>query len=559
MNFAIFSTHRHFVLLLFVFLAGSVVVYTIADHIDENAIERRDSELQSVNRRAAFEFSESLDRFVYLMSGIRSYVNHTEPFPTQEELQSFVVRQMHDLNYKDSLIISFIDQDHVFRYSFTPNTINSADLIGTSVRDIRSQAAIQRLDSVMMDEQFRLFPVTNLFEGWVGIPIDFNVMRNGKSTGYIAAIADFKSIIEPIYTFESSDEFVFKFSVNQTEFDRERAYDRTKVYHDRKDTKYYKNYLVNEEQFVTSKVERYGLTFLIGTAFINNYKQSQNLSLLIYGWYLMIVCFVSYSLFRLNRFKKLNEAMKRSIDTIELQKSKLDLQNEELNQLNATKDKFFSIIGHDLKGPLTSIASVVGLWNAKALDGGEIDEIMKNLETATKGASSLLDNLLLWAMVNTGQINWKPENISLNEVVQEVYFQLSGGAMAKRIKLVSQVGKECQLHGDRNMLSTIIRNLVSNAIKFTKLNSEVNVTGFVEQDQVVLNISDQGDGLNEKEISMLFEQGEALSGGGKRTGTGLGLILVAEFVNRHKGVISIKSQSGDGATFTIAFPINEST
>lgn len=527
----------------------------IADHIDKNAIAQRDAELLSVNRRAAFEFSESLDRFVYLMSGIRSYVNHAEEFPSQEELQSFLIRQMNDLNYKDSLIVSYIDQDHIFRYSFTPQAINSADLIGTSVKDIRSKAAIRRLDSVMMDEQFHLFPVTNLFEGWVGIPMDFNVRRNGKSIGYIAAIADFKSIIEPIYTFESSDEFVFKFSVNGAEFDRERAYDRTKIYHKRKDPEYYKNYDADEASFVTSEVERYGLTFVIGTAHINNYKKSQDLSLLVYGWYTLILVFVGYSIFRLDKFKKLNDTFKKSISTIELQKFQLDNRNVELNKLNATKDKFFSIIGHDLKGPLTSIASMVGLWNTKTLTSDQVDDIMKNLGTATKGASNLLDNLLLWAMVNTDQMKWNPEEVSLDELVQEVYFQLGASAASKRIKLSSAVGSECTLTGDRNMLSTIVRNLVSNAIKFSKPSSEVNVTGLVQNSKVRLNIVDQGEGLTEEERKTLFELGDAPNLGDKGAGTGLGLILVKEFLSKHQGAISIESEKGSGSTFTISFPL----
>lgn len=541
-------------LLLFVFLIGSVVVYVIADHIDENAIAQRESQLQSVNRRAAFEFSESLDRFVYLMSGIRSYVNHAEEFPTQRELQSFVIQQMDDLNYKDSLIVSYIDQEHIFRYSFTPQAINSANLIGTSVREIRSKAAIKRLDSVMLDQQFHLFPVTNLFEGWVGIPIDFNIMRNGSSIGYISAIADFKSIIAPIYTFESSDEFVFKFSVNDTEFDRERAYDGTKVYHAREDLKYYKNYAPAVDSFVISEVERYGLTFSIGTAFISNYHKSQNLSLLIYGWYIMIVTFVSYSLFRLNKFKRLNNTLRKSIETIELQKSQLDSQNKKLNELNATKDKFFSIIGHDLKSPLTSIASVVGLWNTKTLTSDQIDEIMKSLGSATKGASSLLDNLLMWAMVNTDQVKWSPEEVSLDELVKEVYFQLGASAAGKRIKLVSEVDKDCKMKGDRNMLSTIIRNLVSNAIKFSKPNTEVKVTGILEDHRLLVNVSDQGEGLDENEKVSLFELGKTSNATQNGVGTGLGLVLVREFVTRHNGEIRIESEKGNGATFTLEFP-----
>lgn len=556
MSLAPFSTRRHSFLLLVVFLIGFVVVYVIADHIDRNEMERRDAELLSVNRRAAFEFSESLDRFIYLMSGIRSYVNHAERFPTQEELQFFLKRQMTDLHYKDSLIVSFISPDHVFQYSFTAEKINPANLVGTSVRDIRSDATIQRLDRVMQDEQFHLFKVTNLVEGWVGIPIDFNVVRNKQSVGYIAAIADFNSIIAPIYTFESSDDFVFKFSVDGVEFDREKAYDGTKVYHKRKDPKYYKNYKVEEDAFVSSEVTRHGLTFSIGTAYINQYRKEQNLGLLVYGWYVIIVLFVSYSLFQLMRFKKMSETLEQSIATVESQKSILDAKNRELNQLVATKDKFFTIIGHDLRGPLTSIGSVVGLWNSKAVARDQFDDIMKKLGEATKGAANLLDNLLLWALVNTGQMKWNPEELYVEDLIQEVYFQLTASAAQKKVKLVADVTQDCKCYGDRNMLSTIVRNLVSNAIKFGKTNAEVKTTVVVEANQIVFKVLDKGKGLSAAQQKELFSLNKNTKGN-SRTGTGLGLILVEEFVSRHSGTIAIDSEEGGGATFIVTLPVDD--
>ncbi len=546
-----FSTRRHLIMLLIVFLLGSVVVYIVADHIDRNEQNNRQAQLVSVNRRAAFEFSESLDRFVYLMSGVRSFVTHSKEFPSQEELREFVNKQLEDLGYRDSLIISYIDQDHIFRYSFTQRAINPAGLVGTSVRAIRSENAMKRLDEVMKDEEFHLFPVTNLFEGWVGIPLDFNVVRDGKSIGYIAAIADFKSIIEPIYTVEPSDKFVFRFSVNGTEFDRERAYDGTRVFHDREDPKYAGNYDIKEDNYLYSEVLRYGLIFKIGTAYINEYQKNETLRLLIYGWFMMLIGFVSYSLYRLSKFKKLNDSLTKSIDTIEFQKTKLDIQNSELNKLNATKDKFFSIIGHDLKGPLTSISSIVNLWNTKSLDESQTDELMEKLGTATLGASKLLDNLLQWSLVNTGQINWDPEDIALAELVDEVFFQLGASASSKHINLVKDIEESVHLKGDRNMLSTIIRNLVSNGIKFSKANGNVSVKAEKADGSILFKVTDHGEGLTEEERVSLFRLGEGVK---SASGTGLGLILVKEFVNRHKGTITVESEKSKGTTFVIRFP-----
>lgn len=547
-----FSTRRHLILLLIVLLIGSFVVYVIVDKLDQHELEQRENRLLEVNRRAAHEFSVSLNRFVFLMSGLRAYINNAQQFPSQEELFDFVNKQRTDLNYTDSLIVSYIDRDHTFIYSFTQSTINPVNLVGTSVRDIRSAAAVRRLDKVMEDEKFHLFPVTNLFEGWVGIPLDFNVVRGGESVGYIAAIADFKAIIDPIYTFESSDEYVFRFSVNDVEFDRERAYDKTRIYHDRTDPKYFRNYPVDDQDYIFSEVPLYDLNFKIGTAYIKEYQKSENLNLLIYCWYILMAGFAGYALYRLYRFKQLNSSLKESIDTIEFQKTKLDIQNAELNKLNQTKDKFFSIIGHDLKGPLTSISSTVELWKTKTLDDKDAGELMTRLGYASRNASRLLDNLLQWSLVNTGQIKWNPVEVNIEQIIDDVFGQLEASATANEVKLNKDVEKNLTLIGDENMLATTIRNLVANAIKFAKSKTEIIVKGYSSSSKVVLEIIDIGAGMDAFELDSLFAFGQPQKR--KEVGTGLGLVLVKEFVDRHKGKIDVRSEKGKGTTFVIEFP-----
>ncbi len=550
-----FSKSRHFVLLFVVLLLGSLVVYVVVDHIHESELENQSNHLESANKRASIEFSESLDRFVYLMSGVRAYLKYAETFPSQNELFDFVNYQLQGLNNNDSLIISFIDRDHIFRYSFNRTKVNPSQLVGHSVREFRDSASLARIEVAMQDEKFHMFSATNLVEGWVGIPLHFGVVRNNELIGYIAAIIDFKAIIDPIYNLESSSEFIFKFQIDDKEFDREIAYDGSMIHHTRKDSLFYKNYQVSEEAYVYTEFRRYNLTFKIGTAYIDTNEKSRNIDLLIYGWYVLIVLFVSYSLYRLVRFHQLNDSLKESVDMIEFQKTKLDIQNEELNKLNATKDKFFSIIGHDLKGPLTSISSIVSLWNRKSLDPDQTDEIMGKLGTATLGASKLLDNLLQWSLVNTGHIKWNPEVVKLSKLVDEVLFQLGASASSKQIRLVRNIEQEIQLEGDRNMLSTVVRNLVSNAIKFSKSNSEVTVTCKRSDDFISVKVSDQGEGFTEEEKNTLFQLGQGPVEVRAESGTGLGLILVKEFVSRHKGTISIESEKGMGTTFEIQFPV----
>ncbi|MEP1094652.1 MAG: HAMP domain-containing sensor histidine kinase [Cyclobacteriaceae bacterium] len=554
MSLSRFSVQRHLLALLIIVLAGTGVVYVIVAHVEEGEQKQRKSRLADVNNHAAIEFSESLDRFVYLMSGIRSYLKHSESFPTQEKLFDFVNFQLNQLNYTDSLIISYIDQNHLFKYSFTRTEIDPNNLIGRSVGDFRDSVSLSRIENAMMGGDFHLFAATNLVEGWVGIPLHFGIVRDEKLLGYIAAIINFEAIIDPVYKFEPSKEFVFRFSINGTEFDRERAYDGSTIHHDRIDSLYFRNFSIDEDQYVYSDFERYGLNFKIGTAYLEAYTKDQDIDALVYGWYLMIVLFAAYSLYRIVRFKTLNEVLNESVETVKFQKTKLDIQNAELNKLNQTKDKFFSIIGHDLRGPLTSITSIVGLWNRKSLSGKQTDEFMEKLGAASRGASSLLDNLLLWSLVNTGQIKWNPEEIDVNQLVDEVFFQLGGSAASKQIHLEKDIPEGIVLHGDRNMMSTIVRNLTSNAIKFSNANSQVKVSIDVSETLLTLRVIDQGKGLSEQERSSLFLLGEGPSEVRQETGTGLGLVLVREFVNRHNGTISVQSELDKGTIFVIKFP-----
>lgn len=550
-----FSVRNHFIILLLVMLIGSIVVYITVDFLDKNEKERKQTRLEEVNRRAAFEFSESLDRFVFIIAGLRSHLKYAHEFPNQTQLFDFINDQLNDLDYSDSLIVSYLNPQHEFVYSFDRNAINPSGLIGISVKDLRDEETIKRLDAIMDDEEFHLYPATNLVEGWVGIPLHFNVVRDEKSIGYIAAIINFKAIIDPIYELESSDIFAFRFSANEIEFDRERSYDGSRVHHERVDSKYFRNYELPEDEYVYSSISRHGLTFNLGTAYIAESEESLNLDLFLYGWLVVIAIFVFYSLFRLYQINILNKELQDSLETIEFQKTKLDIQNEELNKLNFTKDRFFSIIGHDLKGPLASISSMADLWSSKSLSDEKAADLMEKLSVASRSATRLLENLLQWALVNTGEIKWKPEKVNLGELVSEVFFQLSASASEKQIQLDQEISDGCVLMGDRNMLTTSIRNLVANAIKFTKVNTTIHVKSYLKDGALLLEVQDEGDGFTEDERVGLFALGDRSPENKNEISTGLGLILVKEFVTRHKGKIQVESDKGKGTRFIIEFPI----
>jgi len=233
-------------------------------------------------------------------------------------------------------------------------------------------------------------------------------------------------------------------------------------------------------------------------------------------------------------------------------------QNEELMQANTTKDKFFSIIGHDLKGPLNSLTSFSSLLinHTASLTEQEIRTIAKDLDKSLKNLYELLENLLGWARSQTGRLEFKPENFQISDVIKESIRLLSKAALNKKIKIELLVEDNITVYADLNSVKTVVRNLLSNAIKFTGEEGVISV--FVDEwkDKVEIGIHDTGVGMSEEVMNKIFDISAKHStlGTNEEKGTGLGLILCKEFVERNHGILSVESEEDVGSTFKFTLP-----
>jgi len=256
--------------------------------------------------------------------------------------------------------------------------------------------------------------------------------------------------------------------------------------------------------------------------------------------------------------QSLNTILEERQEEVIVQKESLEKQAIELIQLNATKDKFFSIIGHDLKNPFHSISGLSQLLlEMKEIDEIQRNEMIKMIKESSNSASMLLENLLTWARSQSGNIQFKPEIFYVSEIVKQCFILLQLSADKKKITLQNTIDKELQVNGDVNMLLTIIRNLISNSIKFTpndgiiSLYNNSNPTRNIE-----IIIEDNGIGMDESTIKKLFriDSNITLPGTQGERGTGLGLIICKEFIQLHKGSISVESTLGKGSKFIITLP-----
>ncbi|MHC1774555.1 MAG: PAS domain S-box protein [Lentimicrobium sp.] len=229
-----------------------------------------------------------------------------------------------------------------------------------------------------------------------------------------------------------------------------------------------------------------------------------------------------------------------------------------LSELNATKDKFFSIIAHDLKSPFNNIVALSNLLVEQIQNNEKegIEEFAGLIQSSSQQAMSLLINLLDWSRSQTGRLVCSPEYVDIVALIQEVMDLMNETARQKSITLLMELPRNLLAYADKTMVSTIVRNLVSNAIKFTNAGGNVTVKAERNQSNLLISVCDNGVGIKPEAIGKLFRIEESIStkGTGNEKGTGLGLILCKEFVENHGGKIWAESEGGKGSKFSFTIP-----
>ena len=240
----------------------------------------------------------------------------------------------------------------------------------------------------------------------------------------------------------------------------------------------------------------------------------------------------------------------------------LQEKTDSLEAMIKTKDKLFSIIAHDLKAPFNSILGLSELLQEDD-DSSDIEHskhLAKHIHTSAKNTLILLENLLSWAKMQTGQMNFNPEKLHLRDITNNVVDIANASAKIKNITIQQSINNDIQIFADRNMLKSILYNLISNAIKFTHKNGTVNIEAKQTNTSTQVKISDNGVGISAENQQHLFSLSSSTSSRGteKEKGSGLGLILCKEFIDQHKGQIQVDSEENIGTTFTIELPFPKS-
>ncbi len=265
---------------------------------------------------------------------------------------------------------------------------------------------------------------------------------------------------------------------------------------------------------------------------------------------------------RTSELKETEKALRNSQAELEekvIERTKeLATANEKLKELNTSKDKFFSIIAHDMKSSFTGLFgySEVLKNGAQTMSKQAIVDCSEKLYKNVNNSFNLLENLLNWALLQTGRMTCNPEKIEFNQDMSNILELFEENAKIKNIILQNDIKDDLILKADRNMLRTMIHNLVSNAIKFTNSGGKVIISSKISNGFTEISVSDNGVGIPKEYITRLFSLDSNITtkGTAKEKGTGLGLLLCKEMMDMHKGKINVESESGFGTTFKLILP-----
>jgi signal transduction histidine kinase len=233
----------------------------------------------------------------------------------------------------------------------------------------------------------------------------------------------------------------------------------------------------------------------------------------------------------------------------------MERRSEELERLNQVKDKFFSIISHDLRSPINALAGLLDLLDKGAVSNAELPNHVKEIKARFNHTRTLLNNLLDWTLLQMDKLNLQPTKIDIRSIAEE-NIQLLNSVHGKQISLLNEVPAQTIAFADSNTVNLVIRNLITNALKFTNDGGTVTIKGKMKSDEILVTVHDNGIGMKPEVLNMLFDKTAPYTtrGTANEKGTGLGLILCKEFVEKNGGKIWVESEEERGSTFYFTLP-----
>jgi len=303
--------------------------------------------------------------------------------------------------------------------------------------------------------------------------------------------------------------------------------------------------------------------YKLETANFGLYLFNQGLAILLifYGLFLIKKENFQYETLLLNKndeLESINSEMEKQKTATAEKAMLLEEQTKKLEELNSLKNKLFSVISHDLKAPMYALRNLFQNVQQHDLPGDEIKSMLPEVVNDLNYTTGLMENLLQWAKSQMQANTIYPQRFDITETFSEVLHALRLSAKAKQINIQGNFPKPIYVYADRDMINLVLRNLVSNAIKFTPQSGKVIIRATNNATQAEVSVEDTGIGINKDILDRLFKEFYSSNGTSNESGTGLGLMLCKEFLNKNEGTIAVKSEEGKGSKFTFTLPVSGS-
>ena len=490
--------------------------------------KRIDDTLIKTHSDAMIRARAGIDVYATLVSSLKSFTQNSSIFPTEVELQTYLNDLLYEIKFDNSIIVNYIDTTHVFKYVISPDEIDPLGLKGVSVRDFIDEERLEELNKLMLSEDISLFTPINLREGWVGFPFNFSARdKNNNILGYFTPIINTKYLLDYFYEGNNKKEFVHKFIVKDSiDLTRETYYDGSAIYNVDKDLEYYKNFGVNEDDYIYSDINVFDLKLRVGSAYKNRPKINNAIAFLAYLWYFIISFLILIIYNQFSKNKKLNKNL--SIANVEISKQNLELENNLSKIQTLIKE-----IHHRVKNNMQMISGILTLQQDESDDA--------KVKTALEQSKNRINSMALVHEKLYGSTSLK--DISTKEYLEQLinFVERTVKSEQLNLKKTFNIDSDLIFDGDTTSnLGLIINELVTNSFKYAFINDSVNslsISILREPDYYVLVYSDSGPGIAENY--------------GFETSTSLGMQLILILTEQLQG--KLEYSNDDVSTFKIYF------
>lgn len=521
--------NKYFILLLIALAIGGIVLRTLLGYYEASERKQYADRLNKVHSESVVRIEAGINVYSTVVSSIRAFIKNSEKFPSELQLQHFLADLVSEVNFKDSIVVSWVDTNHVFRYVVTPGRIDPHYLKGLNVRELRPQSEMIKLKKMMRQDSIMLFDPINLKEGWAAFPFNFSARDiNGTLHGYVAPVLNVKYLLDYTYRGGYDSLFVHSFTVNDTvDLSREAVYDGTRIYNGQRDDEYYKNFDLDKSGFIYTDLRFYGLKLRVGSAYKHDPHPPRAIVLITYTWYGLICLFCIITLVLYLKNSRLNIQLQSSYKSIALKNQQLEVNLSKIQVL-------IKEIHHRIKNNMQIISSLLNLQSNEQQDAKvshALDESKRRIQSMALVHKKLYD---------TEDFSGIYVREYIEELVDSVEHTLSGDAEAP--ERIIDIDPALYFNMDTMVpLGLILNELITNSYKYAFLKPSGN--------KLYISISSASD----QYYKLVYaDNGPGIRDGINIQNSGtLGLELIHILSSQLEGSVAYNKEKG--STFSIRF------